>query len=457
MMRIIASLLCACVSVAASGAETLDLLSAKGTERATAGFGNKVVSRDDRIHVVYSQLSPHHTCVVQSYDKKAGRWSQPTVLSRGKDNHAAPCITVDAKGFLHVLISGHHSEIIYLRSANPNDSSKWTRLRSPGEGTYVSLVCGGDTLYAAYRQKWEGLTLAVKPLDAESWKQKRVIKKTPGKEGYAAYYSGMAWDPKSGTLHLLCDFYEGDGRQNWGDLQTLGYMRTRDGGKTWESAQGRKIDIPATSSSIDALVQESLDPVKHARHKPPTGARRQMFGGVVRSYGSIVVDSRGRPFVAYGNEIRSPGRPMLASPDNDGKWQHREILKGAGRVTIRGGSGMTIAADDTIHLTCRYHIAPNGNLAGVLWARATSPAPPKEFVVLGKWEPKPEDRATLKPTFHYSSGYLKANLERPDGANRVPAEGPSGMLFFAGNSRDGAGPNMVFWAWAPSGTGSDAP
>jgi hypothetical protein len=61
----------------------------------------------------------------------------------------------------------------------------------------------------------------------------------------------------------------------------------------------------------------------------------------------------------------------------------------------------------------------------------------------------------LKPEFHYPAGYLKANLERPSGANRLPAEGPSGMIFFAGSSHDGTSPNKVFWAWAPGRTGSE--
>ena len=104
------------------------LISSIGSERATSGSGNKIVTFDGKTHVVWQDATDDGSYLnrVRSLDHATGRWTEPFTLNQGRDNHARPILSVDRQGYLHAILSGHNSPVT---SAGP--SGRATRLRGP--------------------------------------------------------------------------------------------------------------------------------------------------------------------------------------------------------------------------------------------------------------------------------------------------------------------------------------
>jgi hypothetical protein len=122
------------------------LVSTIGSERATQGNGNMVVTWSNKTHVVWQDSSgvKAYKNMVRTLDRSTGVWSRSHTLNAAKDNHARPVIAVDSRGYLHVVLGGHHSPVKHLTSARPNDSSEWDASEEIGMGTYPMLVVGPD-------------------------------------------------------------------------------------------------------------------------------------------------------------------------------------------------------------------------------------------------------------------------------------------------------------------------
>lgn len=56
------------------------------------------------------------------------------------DTHAAPSLTVNVDGHLHIVWGSHNSQHRHLRSDNPHDISAWTGQTLTGDGTYPHIV-----------------------------------------------------------------------------------------------------------------------------------------------------------------------------------------------------------------------------------------------------------------------------------------------------------------------------
>jgi len=179
------------------------LISSTGSERATSGAGNKIVTFGGKTHVVWQDVSEKgYFNRVRSFDHASGKWSEPFTLNRGKDNHARPVITVDKQGFLHVILSGHNSPNSYRRSVKPNDATAWTESENVGLGTYPVIVCDKQgKLYLTVRNpnRWNGVDFYVKPA-GQPWKAGQTRSEIAGLCGLSDWH-GMGTaiqDPASG-------------------------------------------------------------------------------------------------------------------------------------------------------------------------------------------------------------------------------------------------------------------
>lgn len=101
-----------------------------------------------------------------AYDIATREVGKPVFLGCGGafvDDHNWPAITVDPKGFLHVLMNGHHNPVNYVRSLKPFDIEAWTPpeyVRDSPETpeavrphlTYATLNCDkAGNLYSIHR------------------------------------------------------------------------------------------------------------------------------------------------------------------------------------------------------------------------------------------------------------------------------------------------------------------
>ena len=128
-------------------------ISTIGSERATSGYGNKIVTAGGKTRIVWQDATKEgYFARVRSLDHETGNWSATYTLGEGRDNHSRPTIVVDSKGYLHVIIGGHHTGLQYRRSLRPSDTSEWTEIETFGKTTYPVLICGpDDTLYLTGR------------------------------------------------------------------------------------------------------------------------------------------------------------------------------------------------------------------------------------------------------------------------------------------------------------------
>jgi len=421
-----------CVGVQSSaGADKLPaghvLLSQTASERATAGIGNKIVSFGGRTHVVWQDSTPRgYFARVRTLDRASGEWSATVTLGKGVDNHARPCITVDSRGHLHVIIGGHNSPLQYLRSVRANDSSEWTKPFVFGKGTYPSLVCGAaDTLVLAVRPGgWAGVKLWIKPADGRWAPRSLVLEKEPQYSGYSGYNVALAWGPKGKRLHFAADVYEGHGTyKRRGTNQAIVYMYSDDLGRTWKRSDGSAIEGRPFPKNMDTIALNNRQ-------------REQDMPRPVLRIAGMVVDSRGRPFVLYTQHEPDPGRAHLATPDGKGEWTqlplHEALAKhcpGYGALGARGAFAIT--ADDVMQML--LPIAPLADF-GVPGAPKIVPAR-----VRHRWIETRDGGATFLFRQPIPDDPTVSNqvptLERPTGQNVILPGRAAGLMYFVGLQR----------------------
>ena len=436
------------------------LLSSRGCERATSGTGNKIITHEGKTHVAWLDSTEEGFFArVRTLDRQSGRWSPTYTLGKANGNHGRPAMTIDSKGYLHVVYGIHHDTVPYKRSVRPNDASEWTEKKTfGGKMSYPTFVCGpDDALYLTGRYGWGGVRMYVKPR-GEDWEDRGLIIRT--REdcfSYAAFHEGLAWGPDHRTLHLSCEFYQSQTKQTnlWGTVQSANYMRSTDFGKTWQRADGTPIETPATSKTMDVLAAgESSYP------KPG-----------IRNQGAIVVDSKGKPYVLYRRyNTRPPGQVFLVTPDQQGKWQHLPLQAAMdkhwpGWAVIDSRSGLTITEDDRICIALlvipREHpVAQSEKARWKTGSGYSTNAENARFSLesAGKWSNEfPHRRGVAwfetgdggktfvaKAVFKRDPKvvYHQPSIEMPTGFNRIPAGSYPGLIYFAGLERN-AGPNEV--------------
>lgn len=231
---------------------------------AHSGIPSSVVSRGDKVHVVWAEATdptakvPGVPTYVATYDRGTHALGKPALVGYGppaNDIHNSPSITMDGKGYLHVLVGTHGQPFPYARSLVPNDAGGgWTKPVPAGEGTrqtYIGLVCGpDDTLHAVFRLWRSGQppfpasqygTLAYqRKRPGQPWEAPRVLVVPPFSE-YSVYYHRLSID-RRGRLFLSYDywstywFYRND---HLGERRAL--LTSPDGGQTWKLAEDRDL------------------------------------------------------------------------------------------------------------------------------------------------------------------------------------------------------------------------
>jgi len=224
-----------------------------------SGIPSSIVSRGDKVHITWGEATdpdkdvPGVPAFVATYDRITGELSEPALAGYGppaNDIHNTPCITMDSKGYLHVLTGTHGRTFKYARSLQPNSANGgWTDAVDVGHGlrqTYVGMVCDReDKLHLVFRL-WKNdtryfpaghyATLAyMSKRPGEAWSEARPLIIAPFSE-YSIFYHRLTIDRK-GALYLSYDywstfwFYRTDHR---GKRRSL--LMSPDGGATWQLA-----------------------------------------------------------------------------------------------------------------------------------------------------------------------------------------------------------------------------
>ncbi|MDA0746643.1 MAG: BNR-4 repeat-containing protein [bacterium] len=194
-----------------------------------SGAPSSIVSRGARVHLAWAEATdpkedvPGVPTFVATYDRETKTLGKPVLIGYGppaNDVHNSPCITMDSRGYLHVLVGTHGRTFKYARSLQPNDAyAGWTQTEDVWPDlrqTYVGLVCDAhDTLHLVFRLGWhnagpfpvgQSLTLSHqrKPFDSP-WEEPRTLVAPPFSE-YSVYYHRLTID-RTGHLFLSHDYY----------------------------------------------------------------------------------------------------------------------------------------------------------------------------------------------------------------------------------------------------------
>ena len=279
-------------------------LSTNGSTRASAyAMSNKIITAKGKTFVTW--LDRVADVRIATYDAAKKTWAGPALVGKGVDNHSGPALTMDSRGYLYVAYGPHHGPFQFRRSKRPYDAAEWGPVQRFGlKATYPSLVCApDDTLHGTYRggpKSWL-LMYQRKPKDGR-WTRPRVLFDPGGTYTYTQYGNPLAV-ARDGTLHLGFHVYT-EKRPLTGRGRALGYLRSRDGGRSWETADGVAVDLPAGPKTPCFI-----------EHGPTLNLR----------IGNLVLDGAGRPWLLAWHLARRPRTVLLWHHDGV-RWVSRDLL-----------------------------------------------------------------------------------------------------------------------------------
>lgn len=249
----------------------------------------------------------------------------PLAAPVADDTHNVLVVAVDAAGYVHVAGNMHDDTLRYVRSARPNDITTWVAATMPPPVTsvtyprFVGLPDG--TLQFWHREGMSGdgdLVLhTLGPGGPGDWSEGTVV--LDGHVGdESPYPHHVAVGPRDGTIHLLFE-WRGDGDP--ASTEDVGYLRSSDGGRTWQRADGDSVTLPATRESAGVVVDT------------------QPGSGLVND-GGLTVDANGQPHALLTYD---GGRHEHVWLDGDA-WRVEAVDLGlAGRPALATVDGRVVA------------------------------------------------------------------------------------------------------------------
>jgi BNR repeat-containing family member len=390
--------------------ETQEVISTTGSGRAT-GYAetNKIVTFNGKTHVAWLDSNENGFEVkVRTYDHSTDRWSETYRIGPAFDNHGGPALTIDSKGYLHVVYYPHSDAMRYRKSLRPNDASEWTPETQFGPRlTYPTLIVGPDnTLYLTARRRNEGkepwtVELFSKPEDGP-WSDGTTIVR-PNEGSYSQFQEAMAWGPDHKTIHMAVRMY-GD-TPRWSYL--LGYMKSTDFGHTWQRVDGAAIKLPATKATLDPI--EVVDP----------SLRSQYYSTSALRGSSIAVDAYNQPFVLYNTlqpNGEMPRHAWIATPASSGGWKKISLNEKLDSLPKGWGlglpGGMVFGKDGHIFLVLT---AANDVAQPKLWGTASS-----EVIWAESGDGGQTFTSQMVSKRDAKTAHWLPNIEKPTGFNQQP-------------------------------------
>jgi hypothetical protein len=237
------------------------------------------------------------------------------------DAHNSISIMADGAGYLHVSWDHHGNALRYARGAAPGALELGEKRAMVGRDeqsvTYPEFhrLPDGDLLFL-YRDGASGRgDLVLNRYRQSSGKWERVQDKLIDGEGQRnAYWQAHA--DRQGTLHLSWVWRESPDVSSNHDLA---YARSRDGGKTWEQADGTPYQLPITAATAG-----------YALHIPQ---RSELINQT-----SMSADQAGRPYIAsYWRDLDSAVPQYRVVYYTGQRWETRTLPLHKTPFTLSGG------------------------------------------------------------------------------------------------------------------------
>lgn len=189
------------------------------------------------------------------------------------DNHGGASIIADSAGYLHLLYGPHNTGMLEAISTNPWDASAFNNPQFITSGlwperTYSSVVRdnfgtfhlvsrghnGNDESRLIYQRGTPGtggtMTTWGQPVVLVSTAKGTNTAHPTDTAGYSLYESSIAVSGQH-TLHVAYQMYY-DPPLAGSFARAWGYLRSTDGGNTWQDAKGGVVNLPIDNSPINS-------------------------------------------------------------------------------------------------------------------------------------------------------------------------------------------------------------
>jgi hypothetical protein len=263
----------------------------------------------------------------------------PLAIPTEDDQHNVYAIAVDSLGYVHIAGNMHGDPLRYVRSSRPGDLESLAAGEMAGPGsrvTYPRFVALPDgTLLFFRREGGAGngaIVLDTLEPGERAWRHVgAVLDGRPTEEGV---YVHPAVDPWTGTVHV---FFVWRGSPEPRTTNDVGYARSRDGGRTWETSDGRRLPAPITHPTAEILIDT---------HPRDSGLRSI----------SLTVDREGNPHGMATFQVPDGGRRIEHLWHDGTRWQWTEVEASVidgrpaiaamddGRLWLLGASGSDLVA-----------------------------------------------------------------------------------------------------------------
>jgi len=332
------------------------------------------------------------------------------------DDHGGASIIADSSGFLHLFYGPHHAPMLEAISTNPWDASAFASPQiiptAPWlKTTYSSVVLDNvGTLHFLYRgrssnDEWRMIYQrgATNITGMTTWQQPLVLASTANGNsdttGYSLYHETIAVGRKH-ILHVAYQLY----KQTIGAARSWGYLRSNNGGATWQDANGLVVSLPIDNSPVNSshLVESST----------------MMDVRVC----NIAVDLNGDPWISV-LYLAHPSKPKLGGYDtklwhlNAGKWSVISLspfISSFGSSWRVAGATITFDAQGVLYVAAE-RVDMNDPTPDSWWAGKS-----KEVIVLMSTDMGQTFQVYPVSPVDPARPHWLANIERPTTTAPIP-------------------------------------
>jgi hypothetical protein len=214
---------------------------------------NSLVTHGDVQYIAYYDRDAH--VVLGKRKLGSDAWELKTTPYKGHalDAHNSISIMVDGANYLHLAWDHHNSTLRYARSLRPGALEMTGEMPMTGQGeasvSYPEFHRQPDgNLLFFYRDGGSGRgNLVINRYDVATQVWTRLHGNLISGEGKRNAYWQAFLDHR-GTLHLSWVWRESPDVASNHDLA---YARSRDGGRSWETSEGRPCTLPITAASAE--------------------------------------------------------------------------------------------------------------------------------------------------------------------------------------------------------------
>ena len=214
---------------------------------------NSLVTQGEVQYIAFYDQDAH--VVLGKRQLGADAWTLQTTPYKGNalDAHNSISIMVDGAGILHLAWDHHNNALRYARSVRPGSLELTDKLPMTGQDersvSYPEFHRQPDgNLLFFYRDGGSGRgNLVINRYDVATQAWTRLHGNLISGEGRRNAYWQSFLDPH-GTLHVSWVWRESPDVASNHDLA---YARSRDGGRSWETSDGRAYTLPITAASAE--------------------------------------------------------------------------------------------------------------------------------------------------------------------------------------------------------------